>query len=285
MPFARICAMPRKRTSGPAADVLHKLMKSQQDALTRAFDDATFYSHPGIRGEKREDGVRKFIAGQLPDSLSVVTGQAVDYFGTVSRQLDVMVYDATLNAPFEGENIKLLPAEALLAIVEVKSTLSSKEWPRIAQSVARYLELQPYRKPFATRRGGQRATPDELPRCFYSVVAFSSDLAKSSGWPEREFDRMTAAFESEACLGLDRVLILDRGVINPQECRYRASESFGSNLFTWYISMANFLNREAPRRKPMDWQQYAGASFDTSWHRISPKASRLGGAHQSDERQ
>jgi Domain of unknown function (DUF6602) len=278
--------MPQKRTSGPAADVLQKLMKSQQDALTKAFDDATLYTNPGIRGEKREDGVRKFLADQLPQSLSVVTGQAIDYFGTVSRQLDIMVYDATLNAPFEGERIKLLPAEALLAIVEVKSTLSSAEWPKIAQSVAQYLELRPYRRQFAVRRGGQKAVADDLPRCFYSVVAFSSDLAKSSGWQQREFARMTTAFESEECLGLDRVLILDRGVINPSEGRHRSSDDFGSNLFTWYISMANFLNREAPRRKPMDWQQYAGASFETSWRRIVPRASRVSGTvrHQRTPR-
>src|SRR6266571_739523 len=263
--------MPRKRTTGPAAEVLRKLMRSQQDELSRAFEDATQYTHSGIRGEVREGGVRKFLADQLPQSLNVVTGQAVDYFGTVSRQLDIMVYDATLNAPFQGERIKLLPAEALLAIVEVKSKLSSQEWRRIAQSAAKYLELRPYRRQFATRRGGQSSVPDELPRCFYSVVAFSSDLSASPEWPQRESARMTEAFGSEECLGLDRVLILDRGVINPGECRYRASNDFGTNLFTWYVSMAYFLNREAPRRKPMDWQQYAGASFDTSWRRIVPR--------------
>jgi hypothetical protein len=182
-----------------------------------------------------------------------------------------MVYDASLNAQFEGEEqVRLLPAEALLTIVEVKSTLDSKEWSKIAKSVAKYLELKPYRKSFGVRRGGQKATPDELPRCFYSVVAFSSRLVRSSGWARREFDLMTRAFGSVECLGLDRVLILDRGVINPLERRFRESDDFGSNLFTWYIALANFINREAPRREPMDWQQYAGAAFETGWRNIVP---------------
>lgn len=246
-------------------------MKSQQEALRRAFDDATMYSHPGIIGGKREEGVRRFLRDLLPRSLDVVTGQAVDYRGTTTPQLDVMVYDGSLNAPFEGEgNDKLLPAEALLAIVEVKSSLDTKEWKKIARSVARYLELKPYRSQFAVGRGGQSAAPDTLPRCFYSVVAFSSSLANASGWARREYGRISDAFGSAGCSGLDRVLILDRGVINPAERCFRPSGDLGTNLFTWYVSLANFLNREAPRRDPMDWQQYAGAAFDKDWHRILP---------------
>lgn len=158
--------------------------------------------------------------------------EAVDYLGSRSGELDLMIYDATINAPFEGEgNIKLVPAEALLAIIEVKSRLDSTEWSKITRKVARYLEMRPYKGPFAVRRGGQRAEADDLPRCFYSVVSFSSRLAKSPQWPRREFDLMTRAFGSSECLGLDRVLILDRGIINPQDGSYRADDDFGSNLF------------------------------------------------------
>jgi hypothetical protein len=229
------------------------------------------YQHPGIRGEIREEGVRKFLTAQLPQSLKVVRGQAVDYLGTISRELDIMVYDATLNAPFHGEGTQLLPAEALLAIIEVKSRLDSKEWIKIASSVKRYLELRPYRGEFESRRDREKnpGASGKLPRCFYSVVAFSTDLANSADWPQREFRRMTNAFDSHECLGLDRVLVLDRGVINPGGSVCRRAGSLGENLFTWYVSMANFLNREAPRRKPTDWQQYAGAYFENSWQKIS----------------
>jgi hypothetical protein len=71
--------VPPRRTSGPASTVLVKLMRSQQEALKRAFEAATLYSHPGIIGSKREDGVRKFLQDHLPQSLGVVKGQAVDY--------------------------------------------------------------------------------------------------------------------------------------------------------------------------------------------------------------
>lgn len=246
-------------------------MKSQQRALQKAFEDATQYSNPGIIGTKREEGVKKFLKDHLPRRFDVVRGEAVDFVGTQSLELDLMVYDASLNAPFTGEeNIQLIPAEALLCIVEVKSALDGKEWQRIARNVARYLEMRPYRSSFAVRRGSQNAVPDDLPRCFYSVVAFSSRLANRPGWAHRELDLMTKAFGSPDCLGLDRVLILDRGVINPLEQTYRDSNDMGASLFTWYVSMANFLNREASRRDPMDWQQYAGAEFNVDWRAILP---------------
>src|SRR6266568_6164428 len=229
--------MAPKRTSGPAADVLRKLMKSQQDALNKAFDDATLYSHPGLKGGKREEGVSTFLAGQLPQSLKVVTGQAIDYRGSVSSQLDIMVYDANLNAPLHGEGqAKLLPAEALLAIVEVKTVVTLQEWDKVSRSVAKYLELMPYKNSFGTRRSGQKAVSDNLPRCFYSIVAFSSDLVKSPDWPQRELARMRNAFGNENCLGLDRVLILDRGVINPAGSRSLSNDDLGNNLFAWYVS-------------------------------------------------
>ena len=245
-------------------------MTSQQRALQKAFEDATEYSNPGLIGTKREEGVKNFLKDHLPRRFDVVKGEAVDYLGTQSLELDLMVYDASLNAPFQGAgNIQLLPAEALLCIIEVKSTLDG-EWPRIARNVARYLEMRPYRSNFAVRRGSQSAVADDLPRCFYSVVAFSSRLVNRPGWARRELDLMTKAFGSPECPGLNRVLILDRGVINPLDQTYRGSDDMGSNLFTWYVSMANFLNREALRRYPMDWQQYAGAEFNTDWRDILP---------------
>jgi hypothetical protein len=265
--------VPVRRTSGPASSVLVQLMRSRQEALKNAFETATLYSHKGIIGSKREEGVRKFLRDHLPRNLDVVSGQAVDYLGTESGELDVMIYDSNLNAPFEGEGqVKLLPAEALLAIVEVKSRLDSKEWSKISKSVSKYVALKPYGESFAVRRSGRKATPDTLPRCFYSVVAFTSSLANSPGWARRELRLMAEAFGSSECLGLDRALILDRGVINPAGRRFRPNDDFGSNLFTWYVSLANFLNREVSRREGMDWQQYAGAEFATDWRNIVPPA-------------
>lgn len=250
-----------KRSGGAAAEVITKLIASQQHAMARAFEEATQFKHKNLRGGQREDGVREFLNGQLPSSLKVSTGEAVDRYGNTSAQIDVMVYDATLNSPFIGESNDLLPAEALLAIVEVKTKLTKAEWHKIADAVSKFQKLRPYQSKFAPLGAGKGGVVDPLPRCHYSVIAFSSNLAASESWADREWKRALETFGENHDPHLDRVLILDRGIINPVENSYRPSASQGENLLAWFVGLANFLNREVPRRKPMDWQNYAGRSF------------------------
>jgi hypothetical protein len=260
--------MTAKRSSGVAADVLTKLMRTQQHAMAKAFEDATHFKHKDLRGGERERGVRKFLSEQLPGRLKVATGESIDRFGNTSAQIDVMVYDASLNAPFAGESNDLLPAEALLAIVEVKTRLTKSEWKKVGAAIEKFRKLRPYKQAFDISKAGRSGVRPKLPRCFYSVVAFSSDLSlKKDDWARRELLRASEAIGSFDCEGLDRILILDRGMINPTEGVARSSDSPGDNLMAWYVGLANLLYREMPRRDPMDWQIYAGKTFG-DWEEI-----------------
>ncbi len=241
--------------------MLTKLMATQQHAMAKAFEEATQFKHKTLRGGEREQGVRQFLNDQLPSRLKVITGEAIDRFGNTSSQLDVMVYDSALNSPFAGESSGLLPAEALLAIVEVKTKLTRSEWKKISSSIEKFRALRPYKKTFGLSKAGRQGIASELPRCFYSVVAFSSDLSANDTWAEREQQRARDYFGTDDCLGLDRILILDRGIINPTENVFRSSTSQGENLMGWFVGQVNFLHREMPRREPMDWQTYAGSAF------------------------
>jgi len=229
--------------------------------MAKAFEEATQFKHNTLRGGEREEGVREFLSKQLPDRLKVTTGEAVDRYGNTSSQLDVMVYDATLNSPFAGESNSLLPAEALLAIVEVKTELTNEEWKRIAKSVEAFCRLRPYKEHFSLSKSGRENAVKPGPRCFFTVAAFSSDLSSGSSWAKKEWERACKAIGNDSCLGLNRILVLDRGIINPTEAVYRPSADQGENLLAWFVGLANFLNREVPRREPMDWQIYAGGSF------------------------
>ena len=51
--------MTAKRSSGEAADVLTKLMATQQHAMAKAFEEATQFKHKTLRGGEREQGVRQ----------------------------------------------------------------------------------------------------------------------------------------------------------------------------------------------------------------------------------
>ena len=83
--------------------------------------------HAGERGEDRETVVRDFLAKYLPKKYAIGSGQIIDRYGGISRQCDIVIYDA-LNCPLllVKEGYQIFPVEAVLGVVEVKSILNSR---------------------------------------------------------------------------------------------------------------------------------------------------------------
>ncbi len=81
--------------------------------------------HPGELGTGREEVVRDFLRKHLPKRFGVSTGFVFDAQGKVSRQIDVVVYDAYLCPSFETVGGKMFfPCESVVAVGEAKSQLS-----------------------------------------------------------------------------------------------------------------------------------------------------------------
>lgn len=93
-------------------------------AIREAFD------HNGLVGGEGEKLVSQFLRSHLPLSIGVTTGQVLDVDGNMSKQVDVIVYDA-MRTPmlFAGPagDTHLVPAEGVLAVVEVKTRLTADE--------------------------------------------------------------------------------------------------------------------------------------------------------------
>jgi hypothetical protein len=71
--------------------------------------------------------VREFLAEQLPGRYGVTRGEVVAMTGEVSRQMDVLVYDAaTTPVLAEGDGSRVLPVESVYAAVEVKPRLTAR---------------------------------------------------------------------------------------------------------------------------------------------------------------
>jgi hypothetical protein len=102
------------------------------------------------------------------------------------------------------------------------------------------------------------------------VVAYTSDLANNSAWPQKEFTRVvtSAATETASVDCVDRVVVLDRGMINPGAAVGMA-DSFKPESFFLdvYLHIVNFVTREAGRRQPVDWQMY-GPRSQKGWSKL-----------------
>lgn len=213
----------------------------------------------GARGGEREEAIRTFLRGRLPDSLSVCSGQATDRFGNMTRQLDVMIYDSGANPPLVRGQSTLLPAEALLGVVEIKSNLNNRSLVEAIRNAASVHRLRPNGKRFLPQRPRGLPADDGLPRCFYTLLTLDSDLSQNN-WLDREWRRLISEDQDDHRECIDMLVVLERGLIKPGQQKGKSLADQGTALQQWFVALANFLARETRRRPPVDWQTYAGSA-------------------------
>jgi hypothetical protein len=109
-----------------AHSVSPPLNKNIQAAVLRfaaEFLESDAFKHAQTKGNEREHPVREFLRQRLPAAFRVDGGEVIDLFGNTSPQVDLLVSDSQRNFPLvEGSSV-ILPVEALLVAVEVKSLL------------------------------------------------------------------------------------------------------------------------------------------------------------------
>jgi hypothetical protein len=88
---------------------------------------AALLIHPGEVGRAREEALRDHLGSFLPPSIGISTGFIIDALGGRSRQIDIILHFTDYHAVFTLNGIPLIPVEAVIAIVEVKSRVQSKE--------------------------------------------------------------------------------------------------------------------------------------------------------------
>lgn len=235
-------------------------MKEAAEQLALDFRQATALNHKGERGSRREDSVRRFLQERLPGAYKVDTGIAFDAHDTQSKQLDVLIYRAA-DTPFllPGDPA-FVPCESLLAAVEIKSTLkvdTIKEALEVGQSLR---SLRPFDRTFIDPRQRGEPADDNRPRCLFTIFAFETDLVEGDDWLIRESARL-ARIAGELNIPLryvDRLIVMDRGVINLPSARGHDSSRNGlPSIQIWFVHLMNHLVREDRRRPPIDMDLYA----------------------------
>lgn len=101
---------------------LHAELKAQ-------YEVSSTIRHRGEKGRKREHGLAMFLREHLPERYGVATGEIIPYQGSsAAPQCDLIVYDR-LTYPIIGKSsaVQQVPYEAVYAVIEVKSKLTSSE--------------------------------------------------------------------------------------------------------------------------------------------------------------
>jgi Domain of unknown function (DUF6602) len=246
---------PDVRARSEPVPMVNNRFSAAVQRLGAALLESSADNHTGIKGTQREDAFRQFIADRLPKRYGVASGLVVDQFNTASPQLDVLVFDQTRNFSFNDGETQILPAEALLVSIEIKSRLNADEVSKICEAARKLRQL----RPFKTALGGSdvgKANDQERPtRYLHCVFAYDTDLVSES-WLKGEGRR----FKRQAPNGehlVDSVYVLNRGLINLTNDRGRLEDVDGSAITSFYFSLLNFIQREGGRRGDTPYAEYA----------------------------
>ena len=255
------------------------ILKEGEQNLLAAFQKSSSTSHHGLKGDARAQSVADFLQKRLPSGYGILTkGEVVDYLDQRSGEIDIVVFDRVRNAVLSDDPL-WVPVESLLAYVEVKSVLTEDELRNSYIAARRVSSLRPFKTKFSLADGNTNnevANPSAsgdpvLLRCFRTVFAYTTNLTNKD-WLTQEWNRVikvTSELQCNPAL-IDRVLVLDRGMINPPFKRGTDESVIASVFQQWFINLVNFLARENGRRPPVDWQTYTKQSMP-GWKSLAQK--------------
>lgn len=247
------------RGSSRHSEVFKGVLDRAAHLLRIKSQNASAFQHSGIRGDERAAALSEFLKQQLPSGIGVAKGEAIDFSDCRTGQLDIVIYDADIAALISGQSENaILPAESLLAVIEVKTTLTQNELDTCFESARKVRALRPFKRSFVAGRKDGRPAKGGNCRCLYIVFAYETNIG-GADWLANEFKRVGAAAE-KVKKGLDLidvVYVLSRGIIRPGSFTGKVNDKDEMNTFLeFYLHLVNFLRREMPRRPYMDWQAY-----------------------------
>lgn len=94
--------------------------------------------HAGDSGAEAEEILKQFLRDRLPRRFAIESGIVLGSQGAVSRQTDLIVYDA-MSAPVyrKGPRTHIVPRDNVAAVIEVKSKLSKDQLADAVDKIAR----------------------------------------------------------------------------------------------------------------------------------------------------
>jgi hypothetical protein len=168
--------------------------------LRADFAELANVPHKGEKGAAAEKLVRRFLNAHLPRRFAAEGGFVIDRADSVSKQMDVVVYDA-FNCPVyrADEDAGIFPSDNVAAVVEVKSRLDADRLQEAVDNIAAAKRLK-------KSRGG--AGPESF-LTLGCLFAFESALTL-----ETLSQKYVAALAgTQFGLHIDVIVVLDRGLV------------------------------------------------------------------------
>lgn len=259
---------------------MSSVLEEAEQNLLSAFAKSSKTEHSGSKGNARAASIADFLRERLPAAYGVLCqGEVVDYLDTRSGEIDIVIFDKVRNSLLSDKPL-WVAAESLLAYIKVKSTLTGEELKKTYLGAKKINSLRPFKLSFTLAGGNskapqvgklERGQPEALGslRCFRTLFAYATDIVDRD-WLDQEWKRVTKAASEAKCgrESVDRILVLNRGMINVPFGTGTDQFEISSVFQQWYINLVNFLARENGRRPPVDWELYSKTKIP-GWRTLS----------------
>ncbi len=232
------------------------------------------FRHAQTKGVSREVPVRNLLSDNLPKCYDVVGGEIVDVHGNTSPQMDVIVYNGHRNPVLLAGDAHIVPAEAPLITMEVKTLLNATELTKSVKAAQKLKSLKPMGKDLRSSRHDGK-TSDGAFRYMHCLFGYNTDLVEGDDWAEREYKRYcdTVTACGAEMDSIDRIYIADRGLIMTDKgVGLTETAAEGAALLKLFLHSLNFCIREDERRPHVDFENYAGVS-SKGWRSLKKKQS------------
>lgn len=152
-------------------------MQAQMDAkLTLSRKTLT---HPTAVGDVSELEWVELLAAYLPSRYSVDKGFVVDHEGTVSEQIDILVYDKQYTPfIFHLNGIKYIPAEAVYAALECKQDITKANLAYAAKKAKSIRKLK--RTSIKIKHAGGEYPPKAPHQILCGLVCVGGSMSKTA---------------------------------------------------------------------------------------------------------
>jgi len=167
--------MVRRREARTRVNLRSFFLDHQKQMAAKLAAGFTHLTHPTAKGDASESAWLKLLSEYLPVRYQAMKAFVLDHEGTVSEQIDVVIFDRQYS-PFllVHEGAHYVPAESVYCVFEVRPSLTLGTLRYAGQKVASVRSLKRTSAPVPYVRGVYQ--PKELYRILGGIMTLNSSL-------------------------------------------------------------------------------------------------------------
>lgn len=189
--------------------MLKSIIKARYNNLLELDRTTSRVKHSGEKGGYREFFISQLIRPIIPSHFGIGNGIIIDSKGRQSPQIDILIYDKRLIPPiFESESRGIFPIDSVIAVLEIKSKLSTSDIPQLEKISECFIPKDGYDFLYIITPG--KIIENNKPRTIYphfAVFAFDSTAEHKD-----EANRLKNKMKKDLWTGVGIVCIANKGL-------------------------------------------------------------------------